>query len=46
MTRLHDLLADGSLTPIVARTFPLGQAPDAIALLASGRALGRVVIVP
>jgi NADPH:quinone reductase-like Zn-dependent oxidoreductase len=46
MTRLHDLLEDGSLTPIVARTFPLEQVPDAIALLASGRALGRVVIVP
>lgn len=46
MTRLHDLLEDGSLTPIVAHTFPLEQPGDAIALLASGRALGRVVIVP
>jgi NADPH:quinone reductase-like Zn-dependent oxidoreductase len=46
MTRLHDLLEDGSLTPIVARTFPLEQVPDAIAFLASGRASGRVVIVP
>ena len=46
MARLHDLLEDGSLAPIVARTFPLEQVPDAIALLASGRALGRIVIVP
>lgn len=46
MTLLHDLLEDGSLTPVVARTFPLEQAADAIAFLASGHALGRVVIVP
>ena len=46
MTRLHNLLEDGSLTPIVAHTFPLEQVPDAIAFLATGRAGGRVVIVP
>jgi Zinc-binding dehydrogenase len=40
-TRLHDVLEDGSLTPIVAHTFPLEQVPDAIAFLASGRAHGR-----
>lgn len=46
MARLRDLLEDGSLTPVVARTFALEQVPEAIAFLASGRALGRVVIVP
>lgn len=46
MARLHDLLAEGSLTPVVARTFPLDRVPDAVALLASGRAIGRIVIVP
>lgn len=46
MARLQALLADGSLSPVVARTFPLEQVPEAIAFLASGRALGRVVIVP
>ncbi|HEX2027117.1 MAG TPA: NAD(P)-dependent alcohol dehydrogenase [Nitriliruptorales bacterium] len=46
MARLRDLLADGVLTPIVACTFLLEQVPDAIALLASGRAPGRIVVVP
>lgn len=46
MAYLHDLLQDGSLAPVVDRTFPLDQVPDAIALLASGRALGRIVVRP
>jgi NADPH:quinone reductase-like Zn-dependent oxidoreductase len=46
MARLRALLADGALTPVVARAFALEQTPDAIALLASGQAVGRIVIVP
>lgn len=46
MARLHDLLARGALTPVVARAFPLARTADAIALLASGRAVGRIVVVP
>lgn len=46
MARLHDLLVAGVLTPVVAGSFPLEQVPQAIALLASGDALGRVVVVP
>ena len=46
MDRFHELLADGTLDPVVDRTFPLDQVPDALALLASGRALGRIVITP
>ncbi len=46
MDRFHDLLADATLAPVVDRTFTLDQVPDALALLASGRALGRIVITP
>jgi NADPH:quinone reductase-like Zn-dependent oxidoreductase len=46
MARLRDLLEDGALTPVVARTFPLEQVPDAIEFLASGQAVGRIVVVP
>jgi len=46
MGRFHGLLADGTLDPVVDRTFPLDQVPDALALLAAGRALGRIVITP
>jgi NADPH:quinone reductase-like Zn-dependent oxidoreductase len=46
MQRLHDLLAAGALTPVVERTYPLEQAADAIARLASGDAAGRLVLVP
>ncbi|WP_198587253.1 NAD(P)-dependent alcohol dehydrogenase [Glycomyces xiaoerkulensis] len=46
MARLQELLADGRLTPVVDRTFRLEQAAEAIEYLASGAALGRVVVVP
>ena len=41
---LAGLAERGQLTPIVDRTFPLADAAEAIGYLASGRALGRVVI--
>lgn len=46
MARLRTVLEDGVLTPVVAESFPLEQTPEAIALLASGRAVGRIVVVP
>lgn len=46
MEVLREHLENGALQPIVARTFPLEQAADALALLASGQALGRIVVVP
>jgi NADPH:quinone reductase-like Zn-dependent oxidoreductase len=46
MQRLRDALADGTLTPPVAARFPLEQAGEALALLASGEAAGRIVLVP
>lgn len=46
MAQLRDHLEDGTLTPVVARTYPLEDVADAIAHLASGRAPGRIVMVP
>lgn len=45
MERFRRLLADGELTPVVARTYGLDETSDAIAMLASGQAIGRIVIV-
>ena len=44
MGALCELIEAGRLTPVVGRTFPLGEAAEAIRYLESGRALGRVVI--
>ncbi|MFF1528230.1 zinc-binding dehydrogenase [Cellulomonas sp. NPDC058312] len=44
LARLRDLLADGSLVPVVDRTFPLAEAGAAIDHLASGAARGKVVL--
>lgn len=43
---LAALLADGSITPVVDRELPLDRAAEAIDLLASGDARGRIVLVP
>lgn len=44
MARLRELLAAGTLAPVIDRTYPLAQVPDAIQYLASGAARGRVVV--
>ncbi|MGA9747549.1 MAG: NAD(P)-dependent alcohol dehydrogenase [Nocardioides sp.] len=44
MQALADLLAQGHLTPVVDRVYPLAEASAALAYLASGRARGRVVL--
>ena len=41
---LRDALATGELTPVIDRTYPLCDAPAALADLASGRARGRLVV--
>jgi NADPH:quinone reductase-like Zn-dependent oxidoreductase len=44
MSVLGELIEAGRLTPVVGRTFPLAEVPDAIRYLATGSAVGRVVI--
>ena len=44
MTVLKKLLETGKMTPVVDRTFRLGQVPDAIRYLIEGHAKGKVVI--
>ena len=44
MAILKDLLQAGKLTPVIDRTFPLTQVPEAIGYLEEGRARGKVVI--
>jgi len=41
---LKDLIEAGSVTPVIDRTYPLSEAPDAIRYLETGRARGKVVI--
>jgi NADPH:quinone reductase-like Zn-dependent oxidoreductase len=43
---LRELLESGDITPIIDRTFPLSEVPEAIRRLQSGQALGRVIITP
>lgn len=42
--QLISLFAEGALQVDVARTFPLDRAPDALALVAAGRAHGKVIL--
>lgn len=47
METLRDLLAAGRLQPApIDRVFPLAEAPQALAYLATGTARGRIVITP
>jgi NADPH:quinone reductase-like Zn-dependent oxidoreductase len=41
---LRELLEAGNVTPVVDRTFPLSEVPEAIRYLRDGRAHGKVVI--
>ena len=38
------LLQSGAIRPIVAKTFPLAEAADALRYLVEGRPFGRVVL--
>lgn len=46
MALFADLMAKGQLTPVVDKVFPMADVVDAMAYLASGRAMGRIVVVP
>jgi NADPH:quinone reductase-like Zn-dependent oxidoreductase len=41
---LHDLIESGKVTPVIGRTHPLGETPEAIRYLEAGHARGKVVI--
>jgi NADPH:quinone reductase-like Zn-dependent oxidoreductase len=41
---LGDLLATGKVTPVIDRSYPLSEAPEAIRYLEQGHARGKVVI--
>jgi NADPH:quinone reductase-like Zn-dependent oxidoreductase len=44
MQLLTRLLGDGSVVPVIDRTFPLAEVPSAIRYLESGAAIGKIVI--
>lgn len=41
---LARMLADGSVVPVIEKTYPLEMAPDALRYLGQGHALGKLVI--
>ena len=41
---LATLIEDGKVTPVIDRTFPLSEAPEAIRYLAQGHPAGKVVV--
>ena len=41
---LHDLVASGTLRPVVDRRYPLAATPDALHHIEGGHARGKVVI--
>lgn len=41
---LRDLLANGSITPVLDKTYPLDRAPDALQHLEQGHARGKIII--
>ena len=41
---LKELIEAGKLTPVIDRTYPLSEVPDAIRYLHEGRARGKLVI--
>jgi NADPH:quinone reductase-like Zn-dependent oxidoreductase len=41
---LKDLIEAGKLTPVIDRTYPLSEAPNAIRYLEQGHARGKVVL--
>ena len=41
---LNGLIEAGKVTPVVERTYPLGEAPEALRHLETGHARGKIVI--
>ncbi|MFH2006247.1 MAG: NAD(P)-dependent alcohol dehydrogenase [bacterium] len=46
MARLKELLETGQLTPVIDRTFPLHEVPEAMRYLQQGGGPGRIIITP
>jgi NADPH:quinone reductase-like Zn-dependent oxidoreductase len=44
LTVLTELIEAGKIVPVIDRTFPLGEVPEAIRYLESGRVQGKIVI--
>jgi NADPH:quinone reductase-like Zn-dependent oxidoreductase len=42
---LRELLEAGKLTPVISRTYPLGQVPEAMRQLVEGHTRGKLVII-
>lgn len=42
--QLRELIEAGQVTPVIDRTYPLDQAPEAIRYLEEGHARGKVVV--
>ena len=42
---LRDWLADGTVRPVIDRTYPLDQAAAAVRHVLDGRAVGKVVLM-
>jgi NADPH:quinone reductase-like Zn-dependent oxidoreductase len=41
---LREIIEDGKVTPVIDRTYPLNEAPDAIRYIHNGHARGKVVL--
>ena len=46
MALLKELLEAGKLTPVIDRTYPLNEVPEAMRYLQGGRARGKIIITP
>jgi NADPH:quinone reductase-like Zn-dependent oxidoreductase len=46
MAVLKDFLEAGKLTPVIDRTYPLSEVPEAMRYLQGGHARGRIIITP
>ncbi len=46
LDRLTELIEKGQLAPVIERTYPLAEAPEAMKYLAGGHARGKLVILP
>jgi NADPH:quinone reductase-like Zn-dependent oxidoreductase len=44
LATIRDLIEAGELTPLIDRTYPLGEVPDAIRYLQDGHVRGKVAI--
>ena len=44
LVTLTEMIEAGTLTPVIDRTYPLIEAPDAIRYLGEGHAAGKIVV--